>query len=56
MQSIFNDDVTDLRPKDTKWAPLDLRIDLTPHRDSRVLQAFCTISLHIVCPRNYPKS
>lgn len=55
LQSIFNEDVSDLRPKQEKWIPLDIKIELSPQKDSKVSQAFCGVTLHLICPKNYPK-
>lgn len=62
VQSIFGSDVEDLRPYDSsstpsQWKPTDIRIMLTPLRDSSngVPEAYVRTKLHVVCPSKYPK-
>lgn len=48
----------DLRPQQNSalWKPTDIRILLTPLRDSsNGLEAYVCTKLHITCPNKYPK-
>ncbi|KAL7729776.1 hypothetical protein ACLKA6_014640 [Drosophila palustris] len=59
IKSIFGCDVEDLRPhsNETQWKPTDIRILLTPLRDSSngLPQAYVCTKLHVTCPSKYPK-
>ncbi|XP_017089364.2 eIF-2-alpha kinase GCN2 isoform X1 [Drosophila bipectinata] len=58
IKSIFGGDVEDLRPQPNSalWKPTDIRILLTPLRDSsNGLEAYVCTKLHITCPNKYPK-
>ncbi|CRK86209.1 CLUMA_CG000064, isoform A [Clunio marinus] len=55
LKSIFGDELTDLRCEQEKAKFLNIKIDLTPQKDSKISQVFCGISLHVICPKNYPK-
>ncbi|XP_030371378.1 eIF-2-alpha kinase GCN2 isoform X2 [Scaptodrosophila lebanonensis] len=59
IKSIFGSDVEDLRPYSTatQWKPTDIRILLTPLRDSSngQAQAYVCTKLHVTCPSKYPK-
>ncbi|EDV94516.1 GH19296 [Drosophila grimshawi] len=59
IKSIFGVDVEDLRPQSTAaiWKPTDIRILLTPLRDSASgqTQAYVSTKLHVTCPSKYPK-
>lgn len=59
IKSIFGCDVEDLRPQsnETQWKPTDIRILLTPLRDSSngQPQAHVYTKLHVTCPSKYPK-
>ncbi|XP_013102234.2 eIF-2-alpha kinase GCN2 [Stomoxys calcitrans] len=62
IKSIFGNEVEDLRPYDnnatpSQWKPTDIRIMLTPLRDSSNGQpeAYVRTKLHVVCPSKYPK-
>ncbi|XP_075148275.1 eukaryotic translation initiation factor 2 alpha kinase Gcn2 [Haematobia irritans] len=62
IKSIFGNDVEDLRPYDnnatpSQWKPTDIRLMLTPLRDSSNGQpeAYVRTKLHVVCPSKYPK-
>ncbi|KAL9892877.1 eukaryotic translation initiation factor 2 alpha kinase Gcn2 isoform 1-T1 [Glossina fuscipes fuscipes] len=61
IKSIFGNDVEDLRPdiKNTtpsQWKPTDIRIMLTPLRDSSgSSEVYVRTKLHIICPSKYPK-
>lgn len=57
-QSIFGCDVEDLRPQanPSLWKPTDIRIQLTPLRDSsNGLETYVCTKLHVTCPSKYPK-
>uniref|UniRef100_A0A1B0GPF6 Uncharacterized protein n=1 Tax=Phlebotomus papatasi TaxID=29031 RepID=A0A1B0GPF6_PHLPP len=57
IQSIFGQDVTDLREKGQGWKPLDLKLMLTPLMGSSgVTEAHVRTSLHITCTSKYPKT
>lgn len=53
-QSIYGDDLTDLRKKTRKWIPLHLSITLLPLQGSCGLQVHAKVDLHIICTENYP--
>ncbi|KAH8383572.1 hypothetical protein KR009_009336, partial [Drosophila setifemur] len=56
--SIFGGDVENLRPQRNNgiWKPTDIKILLTPLRDSsNGLEAYVCTKLHITCPNKYPK-
>ncbi|ALC47839.1 Gcn2 [Drosophila busckii] len=59
IESIFGADVENFRPrtKDGQWKPTDIRILLTPLRDSSngLPQAYVCTKLHVTCPSKYPK-
>ncbi|EDW16491.1 eIF-2-alpha kinase GCN2 [Drosophila mojavensis] len=59
IKSIFGGDVEDLRPQSnaSQWKPTDIRILLTPLRDSSngLPQAYVCTKLHVTCPSKYPK-
>ncbi|KAI8044028.1 hypothetical protein M5D96_000177 [Drosophila gunungcola] len=58
IKSIFGGDVEDLRPQANPalWKPTDIRIQLTPLRDSsNGLEAYVGTKLHVTCPSKYPK-
>uniref|UniRef100_A0A1I8NAC2 non-specific serine/threonine protein kinase n=1 Tax=Musca domestica TaxID=7370 RepID=A0A1I8NAC2_MUSDO len=62
IKSIFGNDVEDLRPYNSsatpsQWKPTDIRIMLTPLRDSSNGQPEVHVrtKLHVVCPSKYPK-
>ncbi|XP_068157751.1 eIF-2-alpha kinase GCN2 [Drosophila tropicalis] len=59
IKSIFGAEVEDLRPqvKNGPWKPTDIRILLTPLRDSSNGQtkAYVRTKLHLTCPSKYPK-
>ncbi|KAH8310513.1 hypothetical protein KR044_001731 [Drosophila immigrans] len=59
IKSIFSTDVEDLRPQSdpTQWKPTDIRILLSPLRDSSngQPQAYVCTKLHVTCPSKYPK-
>ncbi|XP_064550119.1 eIF-2-alpha kinase GCN2 isoform X1 [Drosophila montana] len=59
IKSIFGADVEDLRPQSSasQWKPTDIRILLTPLRDSSngLPQAYVCTKLHVTCPSKYPK-
>ncbi|XP_023293055.2 eIF-2-alpha kinase GCN2 [Lucilia cuprina] len=62
IKSIFGNDVEDLRPYNSsatpsQWKPTDIRIELTPLRDSSngLTEAYVKTKLHVVCPSKYPK-
>ncbi|XP_049298688.1 eIF-2-alpha kinase GCN2 [Anopheles funestus] len=54
IKSIFHDEVEDLRPKNGKWKPLELRLHLTPQRGS-AKEAYVKADLYIICSSKYPK-
>uniref|UniRef100_A0A182PJE4 non-specific serine/threonine protein kinase n=1 Tax=Anopheles epiroticus TaxID=199890 RepID=A0A182PJE4_9DIPT len=53
-QSIFHDEVEDLRPRTGRWKPLELRLHLTPQRGS-AKEAYVKVDLYVTCPPKYPK-
>ncbi|XP_036323634.1 eIF-2-alpha kinase GCN2 [Rhagoletis pomonella] len=63
IKAIFGNDVEVLRPScdtDTpaaQWKPTEIRISLTPLRDSsnEHTEAYARTKLHIICPSKYPK-
>ncbi|XP_039950475.1 eIF-2-alpha kinase GCN2 [Bactrocera tryoni] len=63
IKAIFANDVEVLRPScdtDTpaaQWKPTEIRISLTPLRDSSNghTEAYARTKLHIICPSKYPK-
>lgn len=57
IKSIFGSDVEDLRDKTVNgWKPPDIRIFLTPLRDSSGNgETYVTTKLRIICPAKYPK-
>nr|AAQ22516.1 LD22885p [Drosophila melanogaster] len=58
IKSIFGCDVEDLRPQanPSLWKPTDIRIQLTPLRDSsNGLETYVCTKLHVTCPSKYPK-
>ncbi|XP_055902335.1 eIF-2-alpha kinase GCN2 [Eupeodes corollae] len=58
IKSIFGNDVEDLRDKSVAgiWKPPDIRILLTPLRDSSGNgEAYVRTKLRIICPAKYPK-
>ncbi|XP_043655255.1 eIF-2-alpha kinase GCN2 [Drosophila teissieri] len=58
IKSIFGGDVEDLRPQANPalWKPTDIRIQLTPLRDSsNGLETYVCTKLHVTCPSKYPK-
>ncbi|XP_052902720.1 eIF-2-alpha kinase GCN2 [Anopheles moucheti] len=54
IKSIFHDEVEDLRPRNGKWKPLELRLHLTPQRGS-AKEAYVKVDLYISCSAKYPK-
>ncbi|KAH8293934.1 hypothetical protein KR054_006754 [Drosophila jambulina] len=58
IKAIFGGDVEDLRPQTNAavWKPTDIKILLTPLRDSsNGLEAYVCTKLHVTCPSKYPK-
>lgn len=55
-QSIFGNDVVDLRSKGAGWKPLNIQIALEPLKGSSgELAAHVKAKLHVICPSKYPK-
>uniref|UniRef100_A0A2M4AAW2 non-specific serine/threonine protein kinase n=1 Tax=Anopheles triannulatus TaxID=58253 RepID=A0A2M4AAW2_9DIPT len=55
IKSIFHDEVEDLRPREGKWKPLELKLSLTPQKGS-AKEAYVKADLHISCSSKYPKT
>ncbi|XP_055597688.1 eIF-2-alpha kinase GCN2 [Uranotaenia lowii] len=54
IRSIYETQVEDLRPKEGKWRPLEVRLRLTPQKGS-AREAYVRTDLRVSCNKNYPK-
>ncbi|GAB0096649.1 eukaryotic translation initiation factor 2-alpha kinase 4 [Sergentomyia squamirostris] len=56
IQSIFGQDVEDLRESGQGWKPLNVRLTLTPTLGSSgTTEIYVRTTLHIICTNKYPK-
>ncbi|XP_062562568.1 eIF-2-alpha kinase GCN2 [Armigeres subalbatus] len=54
IQSIYEQQVEDLRPLGGKWRPLEVRLKLTPQKGS-AQEIYARTEMRITCGKNYPK-